>query len=80
MYQLKVNESKLEYFFDSINWLQIGSVQNFSVHIIGEFSSFLSLVASNNAFLIKFVDKLPGGTLNVVVGTLSYTKLVFCQR
>ena len=44
-------ESKLEYFFDSINCFQIGSfgsVQNVSVHIIGDFTSFMSVLASNS--------------------------------
>ena len=50
--------------------------QNFSVHIIRDFTSFLSVLASNNAFLIKFVKMWPGGPLDVVVVTLKLIKLV----
>ena len=34
------------------------------------FPHFLSALASNNAFIIKLVKMWPGGTLDVVVGTL----------
>ena len=64
---------QVEILFDSINCFQIvnfGSVQNFSVHIIGDFTSPLSVLASNYAFVIKFVEKWPGRILDVVVGTL----------
>ena len=71
LYQLKISklESKLEYFFSRINCFQIdnfGIVQNFTIHIIGDFTSFLSALASNNAFLIKMG---PSGTLDVMVRT-----------
>ena len=44
-----------------------GSLQPLTVHTIRDFPSFLSAVASNNAFIIKV---WPGRTPDVVVGTL----------
>ena len=51
MQEMLSTESKSEYFV-SINCFQVqvsnfGSVQNFSVHIIEDFTSFLSVLASN---------------------------------
>ena len=37
---------------------------------IGDFPHFLPALASNNQFIIKLVKMWPGGTPDVVVGTL----------
>ena len=42
----------------------------FTVRILGNFPSFLSALASNNAFIIKLVKMWLGGAPHVVVGTL----------
>ena len=42
----------------------------FTIRILGDFPSFLSALASNNAFIIKLVKMWSGGTPHVVVGTL----------
>ena len=49
---------------------QFWKSSTFTVCIIGDIPSFLSTLASNNAFIIKIVKMWPSGTPDVVVGTL----------
>ena len=47
-----------------------GNLQSFTVRILGDFSSFLSALTANNAFVIKLVKMWLCGAPHVVVGTL----------
>ena len=50
--------------------VSFGGHQSFTVRILGDFPHFLSVLPSNNQFIIKLVKMWPGGTPHVVVGTL----------
>ena len=47
--------------------MSFGNLQPFTVRILGDFPSFLSALASNNAFIIKLVKMWLGGAPRVVV-------------
>ena len=55
------------------------SLHPFIVHEIGNFLYFLLALASNNAFIIKFVKMWPGRTPHMVVRTLkiNLSRLLF---
>ena len=65
---LEINADRLRL----LNLLEnsFGNLQSFTVRILGDFPSFLSALASNNAFIIKLVKMWPGGAPHVVVRTL----------
>ena len=51
------------------------SLQSFTVRILGDFLSFLSALASNNAFIIKLVKMWLGRTLKI-----SFNIYIFLQK
>ena len=58
---------KLSVFVNFEQTVCFGSLESFTVRIIGDFPNFLSALVSNNHFIVKM---WPGRTLHVVVGTL----------
>ena len=57
--------------------LSANSLQPITVHIIGDFYSFLSALTSNNAFIIKLAEMWLGGTPDVAVEILKIRLLFF---
>ena len=61
---------KLASLFRLLNLLANSQSWEFSTIYLGYFPNSLSLLASNNVFIIKLVKMWLGGTLDMVVGTL----------
>ena len=67
---LEIHVDRLYVFLICYQIVSFGTLQSFTVCILGDFPSFLSALASNNAFIMKLVKMWSGGTPHVVVGTL----------